>query len=37
MSKIETIESPYIFEGTSENFELLVLENSSKGPVLVNL
>ncbi len=36
MSEIESIESPYIFEGTAENFENLVLENSCKGPVLVN-
>lgn len=28
--------SPYIFEGTAENFSALVLENSLKGPVLVN-
>lgn len=29
-------ELPLIFEGTAENFEALVLENSTKGPVLVN-
>ena len=29
-------ESPYIFEGTQGNFAALVLENSAKGPVLVN-
>ena len=33
---IESIESPYIHAATSETFKSLVLENSSKGPVLVN-
>ena len=28
--------SPYIFDATSENYRRLVLENSDKGPVLVN-
>lgn len=28
--------SPYIFDATAENFRSLVLENSEKGPVLVN-
>jgi putative thioredoxin len=30
------IESHYIYHGTQENFSTLVLENSNKGPVLVN-
>ncbi len=29
-------DSPLIFDGTEENFEALVLENSILGPVLVN-
>jgi putative thioredoxin len=29
-------DSPYVFEATAENFPRLVLENSDKGPVLVN-
>lgn len=29
-------DSPYVFDGTAENFHTLVLENSDKGPVLVN-
>jgi thioredoxin-like negative regulator of GroEL len=29
-------DSPLIFDGTEENFEALVLENSTRGPVLVN-
>ena len=33
---IETIDSPYIHAATADNFQSLVLENSSKGPVLVN-
>ncbi len=33
---IETIDSPYIIEATSNNFKPLVLENSKQGPVLVN-
>lgn len=28
--------SPYVFDATAENFRTLVLENSNKGPVLVN-
>lgn len=28
--------SPYVFDATAENFPRLVLENSGKGPVLVN-
>jgi putative thioredoxin len=28
--------SPYVFDATAENFPTLVLENSGKGPVLVN-
>ncbi|BAV33189.1 thioredoxin [Sulfuricaulis limicola] len=28
--------SPYVFDATAENFRVLVLENSGKGPVLVN-
>ena len=28
--------SPYVFDATAENFRTLVLENSDKGPVLVN-
>ena len=28
--------SPYIFDATAENFRQLVLENSERGPVLVN-
>ena len=28
--------SPYVFDATAENFRALVLENSDKGPVLVN-
>lgn len=33
---IETIESPYIHAATADTFKSLVLDNSSKGPVLVN-
>ena len=29
-------ESPWVFEATSDNFAALVLENSARGPVLVN-
>lgn len=29
-------DSPYVFDATAENFRALVLENSGKGPVLVN-
>lgn len=36
MTKPIGLDSPYILEGTSENFETLVLENSERGPVLVN-
>jgi putative thioredoxin len=28
--------SPYVFDASAENFQRLVLENSAKGPVLVN-
>ena len=33
---IETIDSPYIHAATVENFKTLVLDNSNRGPVLVN-
>ncbi len=33
---IDSIESPYIHAAGGENFQPLVLENSHKGPVLVN-
>ncbi|MBT8128598.1 MAG: tetratricopeptide repeat protein [Gammaproteobacteria bacterium] len=33
---IESMDSPYIIEATSNNFKPLVLENSKQGPVLVN-
>ena len=33
---IDSIDSPYIIEATSDNFKPLVLENSKQGPVLVN-
>jgi putative thioredoxin len=33
---IDSIDSPYIIEATSNNFKPLVLENSKQGPVLVN-
>ncbi len=33
---IDSIDSPYIIEATSNNFKPLVLENSNQGPVLVN-
>ena len=33
---IDTVNSPYIHTGTSDNFKALVLENSHRGPVLVN-
>jgi len=33
---IESIDSPYIIEATSNNFKPLVIENSKQGPVLVN-
>ena len=33
---IDSLDSPYIIEATSNNFKPLVLENSKQGPVLVN-
>jgi len=33
---IDKLGSPYIYAATSENFKALVLENSQRGPVLVN-
>lgn len=33
---IDSIDSPYIIEATSNNFKPLVIENSKQGPVLVN-
>ena len=36
MADISSIDSPYIFEGSAENFNALVLGNSNQGPVLVN-
>jgi len=33
---IESIDSPYIIEATSNNYRPLVIENSRQGPVLVN-
>ena len=33
---IETVSSPFIHAATSDNFKALVLDNSDKGPVLVN-
>jgi putative thioredoxin len=33
---IDTIDSPYIIQATSNNFKPLVIENSKQGPVLVN-
>lgn len=33
---IESVHSPYIHEATTDNFQDLVLDNSEKGPVLVN-
>ena len=33
---IDSVSSPYIYAGTSENFKSLALENSHHGPVLVN-
>jgi putative thioredoxin len=33
---IETIDSPYIHAAIAENFQSLVLDNSNRGPVLVN-
>ena len=33
---IETIDSPYIHAAFADNFQSLVLDNSSRGPVLVN-
>ncbi|MEN8133547.1 MAG: tetratricopeptide repeat protein [Pseudomonadota bacterium] len=36
MTRISSLDSPYIFEATRDNFDALVLDNSAKGPVLVN-
>ena len=36
MSSLSKLDSPFIQEGTRKNFDALVLENSDKGPVLVN-
>ncbi len=36
MTRISSLDSPYIFEGTRDKFDALVLDNSEKGPVLVN-
>ena len=36
MIMIDKLGSPYIHAATSENFKALVLENSQRGPVLVN-
>ncbi|KPJ88419.1 MAG: hypothetical protein AMJ53_16840 [Gammaproteobacteria bacterium SG8_11] len=33
---IDTLQSPYVHAGTTENFQSLVLDNSTTGPVLVN-
>lgn len=33
---IDSLSSPYIHTATSNNFNSMVLENSHKGPVLVN-
>ena len=33
---IESIDSPYIHAANSDNFKSMVLDNSRKGPVLVN-
>ena len=33
---IDSVNSPYIHAATADNFNSLVLENSRKGPVLVN-
>ena len=33
---IDTVDSPYIHTATSDNFNQVVIENSHKGPVLVN-
>jgi putative thioredoxin len=32
----DSLESPWIFEAIAENFAALVLDNSARGPVLVN-
>jgi putative thioredoxin len=34
---IESVQSPYILEGTTDNFKSLVRDNSNNGPVLVDL
>jgi putative thioredoxin len=36
MTTISSTDSPYVLECTDENFEALVLDNSAKGPVMVN-
>ncbi len=36
MASISQLDLPFILEGTRKNFNTLVLENSEKGPVLVN-
>jgi putative thioredoxin len=36
MTIASQLDSPYIFEGSRQNFHALVLENSNLGPVLVN-
>ena len=33
---VDSIESPYIHAANAENFQPLVIENSKRGPVLVN-
>lgn len=33
---VDTVDSPYIVEGTTDNFKAIVIENSAQGPVLVN-
>lgn len=33
---VDTVNSPYIVEATSDNFQSRVIDNSEKGPVLVN-
>lgn len=33
---VDTLASPYIVEGTTDNFKAIVVENSAQGPVLVN-
>lgn len=36
MQMIDTLNSPYIFAADSDNFKSLVIDNSYRGPVLVN-